>query len=613
MNELFPPARVAMLGSPNCGKSALFNLLTGSTQKIANYAGVTVERKVGALKDSRGMIEIIDLPGLYSLNPHSPDEAITVQVLKGELPGEREPERLLVVLDASHLERQLRLLAALVNVPKPILVALNMMDRAPAQVNAKKLSEVTSLEVIETIGVRADGADALKQRLRASCDAPLSPRQPLAADAESIYLNWMAALELSPQLAVTRSERIDRWVLHPVFGPLILALVLFLTFQAVFSWAQPFMHVISAGLGLVSDVITQGLPPGPVQSLLVNGILAGAGTVLLFLPQILLLFAFIIVLEDSGYLPRAAFLLDRLMSGVGLSGRAFIPLLSSFACAIPGILATRTIPDQRDRTITILIAPLMTCSARLPVYALLIGAFIPQKELMFGINLQGLVLFVLYTLGIVGAFAMAFVFSRFRRVKASQGLAMELPSYHWPVLRHVLLGLWQRTLIFINRVGGTILLLMVLVWFLSSFPLPPDGATRAPIEYSFVGQIGQWLLPIFKPIGFGWQIVVALIPGIAAREVVVGVLGTVYALGGSASDLSVSLAPMIAQSWSLPTALALLAWYVYAPQCLSTLVVVRRETNSLKMAWFLAAYQFVLAYAAALVTYRLAMAWWGAA
>jgi len=612
MTSIFPPARVAMLGSPNCGKSALFNLLTGANQKIANYAGVTVERKSGFLKSSKGMVEVIDLPGLYSLNPRTPDEAITVNFLTGQVAGEAPPERLLVVLDVTHLQRQLRLLAALASLDKPVLVALNMMDRAnPAQITAAKLSAVTGFEVVETIGVRADGAAALQQRLLASCDRPLDKPASPTRDPQALYQEWVDALGLTHVLAVTRSERLDRLVLHPLWGPCLLAVILFLTFQAVFSWAQPFMHGISAVLAMVSDLLTTWLPEGPVRSLVVNGVVAGAGTVLLFLPQILLLFAFIIVLEDSGYLPRAAFLLDRLMSGVGLSGRAFIPLLSSFACAIPGILATRTIPDQRDRTITILIAPLMTCSARLPVYALLIGAFIPNQTLAYGINLQGLVLFILYTLGIVGAFGMAFIFSRFRKAQATQSLSMELPSYHWPVWRHLALGLWQRTLIFVNRVGGTILLLMIAVWFLSSFPAPPAGATQAPIEYSFAGQLGTWLLPVFKPIGFGWQIVVALIPGLAAREVVVGVLGTVYALGGSASDISVSLAPMIASSWTLPTALALLAWYVYAPQCLSTLAVVRRETNSLKMSLFLAAYQFALAYLAAWLTYHWALRYWG--
>jgi len=632
MSVPHPVLRVALLGSPNSGKSALFNQLTGATQKIANYAGVTVERKSGWLKGSQGTIELIDLPGLYSLEqPRTPDEAITAQFLIGQIGNESPPDRVVVVLDVTHIKRQLKLLAYVQQVHPSVLVALNMMDRTQPyseRIDGPVLARITGCEVVETIAIQPGGAVALGERLltdaashrtrvRAAAQTAQSNQDPSlglgahAEDAKRVYERWIAALNLDQNVPMTRSERVDAWVLHPILGPIILAAVLFFTFQAVFSWAQPFMHLISAAMAWLGDALTAVLPTGPIQSLLVNGILAGAGTVLLFLPQILILFAFIIILEDSGYLPRAAFLLDRLMSGVGLSGRAFIPLLSSFACAIPGILATRTIPDARDRQITILIAPLMTCSARLPVYALLIGAFIPNTQLTsWGINLQGLVLFLLYTAGIAGAFAVAWLLSRFRRASATQALQMELPSYHWPLWRHLVLGLWQRTQIFVNRVGGTILLLMVVVWFLSSFPSPPPDATRPAIEYSLAGRLGEAVLPIFKPVGFGWQIVVALIPGLAAREVVVGVLGTVYALSGSATEITSSLAPMIAQSWSVPTALALLAWYVYAPQCLSTLAVVRRETASWRMTAFLAGYQFVLAYAAAWATFNLASQWW---
>jgi ferrous iron transport protein B len=346
-----------------------------------------------------------------------------------------------------------------------------------------------------------------------------------------------------------------------------------------------------------------------LQSLLVEGILGGTGSVLVFLPQILILFLFILALEESGYLPRAAFLLDRLMGRVGLSGRAFIPLLSSFACAVPGIMATRTIQNPRERLVTIMIAPLMTCSARLPVYALIIAAFIPAGTVGGVFNLQGVVLFALYVAGVASAMAVGYVAKRLGARDRIQPLLMELPDYHWPNLRSLAIGLWERARIFLARVGGIILSLMILLWFLSSFPSPPADATLPPIAYSYAGSIGRALEVVFAPIGFNWQISIALVPGLAAREVAVGALGTVYALSQTGDDISATLAPIIAGSWSLPTALSLLAWYVFAPQCISTLGVVKRETNS----WFypvaMAGYLFALAYAASFVTYRAAL-WW---
>ncbi|HMK84938.1 MAG TPA: ferrous iron transporter B, partial [Steroidobacteraceae bacterium] len=341
---------------------------------------------------------------------------------------------------------------------------------------------------------------------------------------------------------------------------------------------------------------------------LVNGVLAGVGSVLVFLPQIIILFFFILVLEDSGYLPRAAFLLDRLMGSVGLSGRAFIPLLSSFACAIPGIMATRTIQNPRDRLATIMIAPLMTCSARLPVYALIIGAFIPRHIVWGGLELQGLVLFALYVAGVASAMLVALVLKRVGSTSRYHTLLLELPAYHWPNPRNLLIGLWQRAEIFLSRVGTIILALMVILWALSSYPAPPPGAPGPAIEYSIAGQMGRWLAVVFAPIGFNWQISIALVPGLAAREVAVGALGTVYALSSTGTDVSAALTPLIAQSWTLPTALSLLAWYVFAPQCLSTLVAVRRETNSWRYPVLMAGYLFALAYGGSFITYRVAAA-----
>jgi ferrous iron transport protein B len=403
----------------------------------------------------------------------------------------------------------------------------------------------------------------------------------------------------------------DRLLLHPIFGMLSLAVILFLVFQAVFSWASLPMDLIDAGVARLGELLATQMPDGALRSLLIDGVIAGLGSVVIFLPQILILFAFILVLEDSGYLPRAAYLLDRLMGSVGLSGRAFIPLLSSFACAIPGIMATRTIPSIRDRIATIMVAPLMTCSARLPVYALLIAAFIPDRDV--GIfNLQGLVLFALYFTGIISALLVAYVIKRWQGASDQHLLMLELPDYQWPNPLNLLVGLYDRTRIFLERVGGIILAMVVLLWFLSTYPAPPPGATAPAIEYSFAGQIGKALAVVLEPIGFNWQIAIALVPGLAAREIAVGALGTVYALSGSEEAVTGALATTISAEWSLATALALLAWYVFAPQCLATLAVVKRETGGWRHPLMMATYLFALAYVAAFVTYRFTLILMGA-
>ena len=607
-----PPLRVALAGNPNCGKTALFNLLTGSRQKVANYAGVTVERKEGTFRTPSGRaVRVLDLPGLYSLEPQSPDEQVTADLLCGRLPNEPAPEVVVGVLDSTDLRRHLRLALALRRSGLPLVLALNMTDLARhrgARVDAAGLAALLGVPVVETTAVERHGALELLSQL----DRPIAvPVLGLETDEELLAAAHRLLGEAVDVGGVTTSDQIDRFVLHPVLGPALLALTLFLVFQAVFAWAAPLMDGIEAAVGWLGALCASVLPAGPLRSLLVDGIIAGAGGVLVFLPQILILFAFILVLEDSGYLPRAAFLLDRLMGGVGLSGRAFIPLLSSFACAIPGIMATRTIPDKRDRLVTILVAPLMTCSARLPVYTLLIGAFIPARKVAGVFELQGLVLFILYFAGVAAALAVAWLLKRFGRSAGPQPLLMELPSYRWPHLRSLALGLWQRAVIFVSRVGGILLALSVLLWFLSSFPAPPVGAVGPAIEYSWAGQLGALLAVVFAPIGFNWQISVALVPGLAAREVAVSALGTVYALSATGDDTGAALVPLVAADWSLPTALSLLAWYVFAPQCLSTLAVVRRETNGWRWPLVMTAYLFGLAYAASFVTYRMALAWVG--
>lgn len=610
---------IALLGNPNCGKTALFNRLTGARQKVANYAGVTIERKEGSFTLPGGRaLRVLDLPGAYSLNAHTPDEAITRDVVAGLRAGEQTPDAVVCVVNATNLRLNLRLVLEIKRLGLPMVLALNMVDVAKKrgiEIDTARLSKELGMPVIETVAVQAGGEKGLLAALEAMpFELRVKPNPLSAIDAvpvEETQREVRRIIDATVSFDNDKgnlSEQIDHVVLHPVIGPVILAATMFLIFQAVFSWAAVPMDLIKNGVDGIGQWVGGAMAEGPLRSLLVEGILGGVGSVLVFLPQILILFLFILVLEDCGYLPRAAFLLDRMMGGVGLSGRAFIPLLSSFACAIPGVMAARTIQNPRDRLVTIMIAPLMTCSARLPVYALVIAAFIPNRELAGGVNLQGIVLFLLYAAGIVSAMAVAYVFKRTMGAKGHQPLMLELPAYHWPHMHNLVLGLWERARIFLTRVGTVILTLMVLVWFLSSFPGAPEGATHPPIYYSIAGMLGRALAVVFEPIGFGWQICIALVPGMAAREVAVGALGTVYALSGAGEDVASSLTPIIAASWGLPTALSLLAWYVFAPQCLSTLSVVRRETGSVRYAFLMAGYMFALAYTASFLTFHIARA-----
>ena len=614
---------IALLGNPNCGKTALFNLLTGSRQKVANYAGVTVERKEGRLVSPGGReLRLLDLPGAYSLSAVSLDEEITRDIVTGRRAGESLPDLLVCVVDATRLRLNLRLVLEARQLGLPVLVALNMSDVAERQgvrVDRERLSAELGLPVVPTVGVRPGGAQALIAALDAF-RPPLIGRRPRVDDTppgvEAVMRTQREVQRLvdacvqAPEQALARDDAIDRVLLHPLWGGLFLAALLFLMFQAVFSWAEAPMGWIESGVAVLGELVRAQLADGPLRSLLVDGIIAGVGSVLVFLPQILILFAFILALEDSGYLPRAAFLLDRVMGRVGLSGRSFIPLLSSFACAVPGIMATRTISDWRDRLVTILIAPLMTCSARLPVYALLIAAFVPARPVAGWFNLQGLVLFALYAAGILSALAMAWVYRLAARGEGGRptALLMELPAYRWPHPRQLAFGLWERASIFLRRVGGIILAVMVLLWFLSSYPAAPAGAEGPAILHSFAGRIGLLLEKLLAPVGFNWQIAIALVPGMAAREVAVGALGTVYALSAGGDDVASQLQPLLAQSWSLATALALLAWYVYAPQCVATLVAVKRETGGWRWPLIMVVQLFGLAYLAAFVTYRIALA-----
>ncbi len=624
------PLRAALLGNPNCGKTALFNLLTGARQKVANYAGVTVERKEGWLTTTgKRRVRLLDLPGTYSLDAHSEDERITRDIVKGEHVREAPPQLLICVTDATHLRLNLRLVLEARALGLPMLLVLNMSDmarRQGLQIDKAQLSALLGVPVVESVGVHQAGAKELLAWLDSEAAHALQPpvpdsrfainvghntREQLLALHQQVAQIMRAAVYEPPQLTV-REDRIDAVVLHPLWGTLLLLATWFLIFQAVFSWAAPLMDGIDAGVAFIGEWLSEAMPEGVLRSLLVDGVIAGTGSVLVFLPQILILFFFILVLEDSGYLPRAAFLLDRIMGTVGLSGRSFIPLLSSFACAVPGIMATRSIPSWRDRLLTIMIAPLMTCSARLPVYALLIAAFIPDQTVAGVFNLQGLVLFALYIGGIVSAMAVAWVVKLGRGGRTRTPLLMELPAYRWPSVRSLALGLYERAVIFLRRVGGIILSVSIVLWFLASYPGAPEGITEGAIRYSYAGQIGHWLELVLAPVGFNWQIAIALVPAMAAREVAVSALGTVYALSATGEDAAAQLGPLIAHSWSLATALSMLVWFVFAPHCISTLAMVKRETNSWRYPLIMAGYLFGLAYLASFVTYRIAVALgWG--
>ena len=606
---------VAVVGNPNAGKSALFNALTGARQKVGNYPGVTVERHVGRLSlDDGRPIELVDLPGAYGLDPTSPDEAVTRDVLLGKQQGERLPDALLIVVDASNLDNHLRFTLQLIDLGLPTVVALNMVDlarRDGLELDAAMLSTELGVPVIETVAVRKRGLDEVRVQLGELLLAPRTIRagdgpshDPLTLQRRARDIAVGAIIRETPVRRIT--HKLDAVLLHPFAGPLILAAILFVMFQAVFAWSAIPADALEAGTLWLGTAVGDALPDGVIRSLIVDGLFAGVGAVIVFLPQILILFLFILVLESTGYMVRAAFLMDRLMSHAGLSGRAFIPLLSSFACAVPGIMATRTIDDPKDRLTTILVAPLMTCSARLPVYTLIIGAFIPGRDVLPGVGLQGLVLFGLYVVGVVGALLAAIALRR-TVVKGGGGaFMMELPKYQMPRIGDVAIGLWQRAAIFLKRAGTIILTTTVILWALASFPVAGPGQKQSDV--SIAGRIGDAIHVVVAPIGFNKDISLALLPAMAAREVAVAAIGTVYSLDAADDAGAQSLAERIKGRWSLATALAFLAWFVFAPQCISTIAVTRRETNGWKWPAFMVTYLFVLAYLAAGATYWTAVA-----
>ena len=612
---------LTLVGTPNSGKTALFNALTGSRQRSANYPGVTVERKSGAFVTPAGRsVAIVDLPGTYSLRGRSPDEAITREVVLGGIKDEATPDCIVCVADATNLRLSIRLVLELKRVGRPLLLVLNMIDLARHRgiaIDLDRLASELGIPVTTSVSVRKGGTADLLQYLdsfartppgevAASTWRPLSTQELRALQREADRI--IAGAVTPPAKPDNLTTRIDSVVLQPIAGLLILLTILFVMFQAVFSWAQPLMELLSGSFAALGQWVHTVLPDGLLQSFLQNGVISGVGSVLVFLPQIVILFFFILMLEDFGYMARAAFLMDRIMGGAGLHGRAFIPLLSSFACAIPGIMAARVIDNRRDRLTTILIAPLMTCSARIPVYTLIISAFVPQREVLGFINLQGLVMFGLYAAGIASALGVSF-FVKFvmGRDYEPSPFMMELPDYKLPRAKSIALGIYMRARAFLYRAGTTIFSMMVLIWFLASFPQPPAGAEGPAINYSLAAMIGHAIQPALAPLGFNWQIAVALIPGMAAREVAVAALGTVYAIEGG-KEAADRIGEVLANNWSLATAISLLVWYIFAPQCASTLAVIRRETGSWKWMAVTFGYMLALAYAGSFLAYTLARA-----
>jgi len=605
-----PLPLVAVAGSPNAGKSALFNALTGARQKVGNYPGVTVERHSGRLTLADGRpVELVDLPGAYSLEPASPDEAVTRDVLLGRQKGERRPDALVVVLDASNLDNHLRFCLQLIELGLPTIVALNMVDLAKRdglELDPKAVERELGVPVVETVAVRRRGIVELQAAVDDMLSAPFCGlHEHVKSDIVHLQrrAREVATAAVVSETPVRRwTHRLDSVLLHPIAGPLILAAIMFVMFQAVFAWSQVPVDWIASGVAWLSEAATQALPPGLLRSMVVDGAIAGVGAVITFLPQILILFFFILLLEGTGYMVRAAFLMDRLMHGVGLSGRAFIPLLSSFACAVPGIMATRTIDDPKDRLTTILVAPLMTCSARLPVYTLIIAAFIPNTRLAWGVGLQGVVMFGLYVTGICGALLVAFVLRRGVLKGGGGGFMMELPKYQWPLLKDVTIGILTRAQIFLKRAGTIILGTTIILWALASIPQAASGQKQSDV--SIAGKIGRGIETVVRPIGFNQDISMALLPAMAAREVAVSAIATVYSIDSSDEQAgAMKLENRLQHRWSLATALAFLAWFVFAPQCISTIAVTRRETNGWKWPLFMVSYLFVLAYAAAGLTY----------
>ncbi len=638
MRDAAPIPLIALAGNPNAGKTTLFNALTGLGQKVANYPGVTVERKEGAWTIDEQQSRLIDLPGLYSLDATSIDEQIASEVLRGEVSGLPRPDAVVAVVDATNLERNLYLVTQLFEYNVPVVVALTMIDvfeKQQHEINIDKLSASLGVPVVAVNASVDRGMEELADAVSQSLKSTQAHKLSLNGEGENARIfaryNFISnALQESvvhnDQAAHGISEKIDRILTHKFFGLLILIGILLLVFQTIFTWATVPMDLLEQGFGALGDAVRAGLPPGILSDLIADGIIAGVGGVLVFLPQILLLFLFISILEDTGYMARAAFLMDKLMSRVGLHGKAFLPLMSSFACAIPGIMATRTIENQRDRFATIMIAPFMSCSARLPVYTLMIGAFFAGQTVLGFLSVGAVLMLAMYALGIVVALIVAFILKRTVLKSPPPPFIMELPPYRMPNLRTVFQNMLTRAWLFVKRAGTVILAISIILWALMYFPRtqPTTPASEVAAEQteispegehlrnSYAGKLGHAIEPVIQPLGFDWKIGVALIASFAAREVLVSTLSIIYNVGKDENEESPTLISAIREAknergetvWTPLTALTLMVFFVLAIQCMSTIAVVRRETNSWAWTLFMVSYMTGLAYFAAFVTYQ---------
>ena len=628
------PRRVALVGNPNTGKTTVFNALTGLRQKVGNYPGVTVERKTGRLRDGGHEAELIDLPGTYSLRPRSVDERITRDELLGRMGTRQRPDLVVCVVDATNLERNLFLVSQVMDLGLPVVIALNMTDACKAEgvhVDDQALAALLGVPVVPIAAARGHGLEKLKQRVLSPPPGaprtrwPVNDNTPDETYAQEIAERyaWLGPLcdKVVTEEAGRRPswERLDAILTHRVLGPVIFLAILALVFESVFAWAAPVMDAVDGGLAAFGAWVGDVMPAGPLRDLVVDGAIAGVGAVLIFMPQILVLFFFLGLLEDTGYMARAAFMMDRLMRKVGLSGRSVVPLLSSYACAIPGIMAARTVENQRDRLITIAVAPLMTCSARLPVYALLIAAFVPEVTVGGLFGLQGLVMLGLYLLGTAMAAVAALVMKRTLGRGERASFFMELPAYRMPRARDILWRMFDRSKIFVVRAGRIILPVSILLWFLASYPKPPEpapgvaasAASAEAVKHSMLGHIGQAIEPVIAPLGFDWKIGVGLVASFAAREVVVSTLATIYSVGDEVED-SLLIDRIRADTdpdsgepvFTLLTAISLMVFFVFALQCMSTVAIARRETNSWRWPLFMWAYMLALAWGASFVVYQ---------
>ncbi len=622
------PVRVALIGAPNAGKTTLFNVLTGSSAKVGNYPGVTVERREGVLRNTERDVRVLDLPGTYSIVGETPDEQIVEKVLAGKLADEPELDGIVAVVDATTLRRGLGLVRELLKRGRPTALVLTMIDEVRARggkLEPSRLSQLLGIPVLGVVGHRGVGMEPLYRILQEPWTWSTPKELPPAPDAAARFA-WVdevcrkvGAELLEPD---TRTDRIDRVLLHPVAGVAVFGLVMLLLFQSIFSWAVPAMDAIDGGVGEIARLSRAALPASWLTDLWTDGVLAGVGSVLVFLPQIVILFTFIHLLNDLGYMARAAFVVDRVMGWVGLQGRSFVPLLSCYACAVPGIMATRTISSPRERLATILVAPFMTCSARLPVYTLLIAAFVPAATLAGVVGVQGLVLFGLYALGAVTAFASAALLGSTLLRGTPSVFYMELPPYRWPTARLLARQVWHSARAFLKRAGTMILATSIVLWGLLSFPRAEPDPARTPaqeasanLEASAAAQVGRAIEPAIAPLGFDWKIGVGLIASLAAREVIVATLAQTYAVeskddfNGLRDALRADVDPRTGRAvFSLPVALALCVFFVFALQCTSTIVVMARETGSWRWPALAFSYMLALAWTASFVTYRVASA-----